>query len=228
MAEVDADGTIVLMKAEGTGGVVNTGTVTEQLLHEINDPRCFLTPDVVVDWTTIQLEDLGGDRVRLWGIRGAPAPGTLKLSITYRDGWRTILMWPYTWPHAMQKAQAAVRKIEHTVQRLGLRLEATRCDIFGTGAIHGRRLAESGLPTPEPVEVFVRFAARGTRRADIERLAAQQAPMHKGPPGLAGHIAAGKGPVTPIYSHWPTVVPITVVTPCVAFVEAPEVQGATA
>ena len=228
VAEVDADGGIVLTKAGGTGGVVNTGTVTEQLLHEINDPRCFLSPDVTVDWTTIRLEDLGDDRVRLCGMRGAPPPDTLKLSITYRDGWRTVLMWPYTWPHALQKAQAAARKIEHTVQRLGLRLDATRTDIFGTGAIHGARLETAGLPAQEAAEVFVRFAARSPHRRDIERLAAQQAPMHKGPPGLAGHIAAGKGQVTPIYSHWPTVIPMALVTPLMTFVEAPVPQQAAA
>ena len=69
---------------------------------------------------------------------------------------------------------------------------------------------------------------RSPHRRDIERLAAQQAPMHKGPPGLAGHIGAGKGQVTPIYSHWPTVIPMALVTPLMAFVEAPVPQEAAA
>ena len=207
IVEVSRDGTIVLTKAEGTGGVVNRGTATEQLLHEIFDPKAFLSPDVTVDWTSIQLEELGGDRVRVFGMRGAPPPATLRVSITYRDGYKAVLMWPYAWPDARAKAEAAIRKIEHTVARLGLRLEATRSDIFGTGAIHGPRLAAAGIASAEPTEVLVRFAARGAHREDIERLAAQQAPMHKGPPGLAGHIAGGRGQVTPIYSHWATIVP---------------------
>ena len=212
IVEVDRDGVIVLTKAPGTGGVVNRGTATEQLLHEIFDPKAFLSPDVTVDWTTILLEDLGGDRVRVSGMRGAPPPPTLRVSITYRDGWKAVLMWPYTWPDARAKAAAAIRKIEHTVARLGLRLSDTRADVFGAGALHGPRLAAAGIDCGEPAEVLVRFAARGEFREDIERLAAQQAPMHKGPPGLAGHVAGGRGQVTPIYSHWATLVPATAVS----------------
>lgn len=221
IVEVDRDGVIVLTKADGTGGVVNCATATEQLLHEVFDPKTFLSPDVTVDWTSIVLEDLGGDRVRLSGMRGAPPPSTLRVSLTYRDGWKAILMWPYAWPDARLKGEAAIRKIEHTVARLGLRLEATRADIFGTGAIHGRRLASLRAPAAgaagdaavaEPTEVIVRFAARGPYRDDIERLAAQQAPMSKGPPGLAGHLAGGKGQVAPIYSHWATLVPASAVS----------------
>jgi hypothetical protein len=212
IVEVDPNGVIVLTKAGGTGGVVNRATATEQLLHEISDPKAFLSPDVIVDWTSIVLEDLGGDRVRVSGMRGAPPPSTLRVSVTYRDGYKAVLMWPYTWPYARQKAEAAIRKIEHTVARLGLRLEATRADIFGTGAIHGARIAAAGLDCTEPPEVLVRFAARGVDRQDLERLAAQQAPMHKGPPGLAGHLAGGRGQVTPIYSHWATLVPASSVS----------------
>ena len=212
IVEVDCNGVIVLTKADGTGGVVNRATATEQLLHEIFDPKAFLSPDVTVDWTSIVVDDLGGDRVRLSGMRGAPPPSTLRVSITYRDGYKVVLMWPYAWPDARLKGEAAIRKIEHTVARLGLRLDATRADIFGTGAIHGARIGATRNDYTDPPEVIVRFAARGAHREDIERLAAQQAPMSKGPPGLAGHIAGGKGQVTPIYSHWATLVPANAIS----------------
>jgi len=205
--EAMADGSLVLTKAPGTGGQVSRATATEQLLHEITDPRAFLSPDVTVDWTSIQLKELGEDRVSLTGMRGAPPPSTLRVSMTYRDGYKTVLMWPYTWPDAMGKAAAAIRKIEHTVARLGLRLDASRADVFGTGAIHGPRAALLGERRDEPLEVFVRFAARSRHREDIQRLSAQQAPMHKGPQGLAGQLAGGKGQVTPIYTHWATLIP---------------------
>jgi hypothetical protein len=213
IVEVAPDGDIVLTKAPGTGGIVNAMTATDQLLHEIFDPKQFLSPDATVDWTSFTLQEQGADRVRISGVRGGSPPQTLKVSMTFRDGYRTVLMWPYAWPDARLKAETALRKIEHTVARLGLRLEATRGDIFGLGAIHGRRLKEAGLDVPEPLEVFARFAARSVHRRDIERLAAQQAPMHKGPPGLAGSIAGGRGDVTPIYTHWPTLIPARLVTP---------------
>ncbi|CAN5701367.1 hypothetical protein BH09PSE5_BH09PSE5_41770 [soil metagenome] len=207
VVEVASDGSVVLTKAPGTGGCVTKATATEQLLHEIFDPKHFLSPDVTVDWTSIVLKQLDTDRVSVAGMRGAPPPSTLRVSMTYRDGYKTVLMWPYAWPDAMGKARAAISKIEHTIERLGLEMDATRADIFGAGAIHGARSALLGDRRDEPLEVFVRFAARSTRREHIQRLAAQQAPMHKGPPGLAGHIAGGRGQVTPIYTHWATLIP---------------------
>ena len=216
IVEVSADGAIVLTKAPGTGGIVNAMTATDQLLHEIFDPKAFLSPDVTVDWTSFRLHEQGNDRVLLDGVQGGPPPSTLKVSMTYRDGYRTVLMWPYAWPDARLKAETALRKIEHTVKRLGLRLDATRADIFGLGAIHGRRLQAAGLAIAEPLEVFARFAARSEHRQDIQRLAAQQAPMHKGPPGLAGQLAGGRGDVTPIYTHWPTIIPANLVASQIA------------
>ena len=211
IVEVSPDGAVVLTKAPGTGGIVNVMTATDQLLHEIFDPKAFLSPDVTVDWTSFTLHEQGNDRVLINGVSGGPPPSTLKVSMTYRDGFRTVLMWPYAWPDAKLKAETALRKIEHTVKRLGLRLDATRADIFGMGAIHGRRLMAAGLECAEPLEVFARFAARGSHRQDMQRLAAQQAPMHKGPPGLAGHLAGGRGDVAPIYTHWPTIIPADLV-----------------
>ncbi len=213
IAEVSRDGTIVLTKAPGSGGLVNRATATEQLLHEIFDPRAVLTPDATVDWTTIQLEDLGNDRVRVSGIKGMPPPSTLKVSMTYTDGWRVVLMWPYAWPQAVAKAQSTLRKIEATVARLGLRIDASRGDILGTGAIHGRRLAALETAASDPPEAFARYAARTAHRADAHRLSAQQAPMHYGAPGLAGSLAGGRGQMARIYTHWGTIIPVDMVTP---------------
>jgi hypothetical protein len=212
IVEVHRDGTVVLTKAPGTGGRVDRSSATEQLLHEIFDPRAVLTPDATVDWTSIRLAQDGADRVRVDGVRAGAPPQTLKVSMTYRDGYKVALMWPYAWPNAPAKADAALRKIEHTVQRLGLRLDATRSDVFGMGALHGGRAAL--LPAlQEPREVFARFAARTMHRVDAERLAAQQAPMHYGPAALAGHLVGGRGQVSRIYSHWATAIPAALVHP---------------
>ncbi|MYZ46853.1 acyclic terpene utilization AtuA family protein [Propylenella binzhouense] len=224
IAEVSENGDVVLTKASGTGGAVNRRTVTDQLLHEVFDPRHFLSPDVTVDWTTIELNELGDDRVRLSGIKGTPPPSTLKVSMTYRDGYKAILMWPYAWPDAEKKAQAAFRKIEHTIKRHGLRFDETRADIFGAGAIHGRR--SNVLPrAAEPLEVIARFAAHTEHKEDAGRLASQQAPMHYGPPGLAGQIAGGKGQVLSVYSHWPTLIPGDLLTPTVEFMGGQDCHG---
>ncbi|MGI8988386.1 MAG: acyclic terpene utilization AtuA family protein, partial [Bryobacteraceae bacterium] len=105
--EADPDGTFVVTKHEGTGGRVNTDTVKEQLLYELGDPRNYITPDCVADFTSIQLQDAGPDRVRVSGIRGGARPPTLKLSISYANGWKAIGTLVYSWPQSLEKARAA-------------------------------------------------------------------------------------------------------------------------
>jgi hypothetical protein len=146
IVEVDGDGSFVVTKPEGTGGLVNRETVIEQLLYEIQDPRAFLTPDVTVDFTSIQVADLGADRVRISGVRGGPPPSDLKASITYHDGWMTTMLWPYTQPDPVAKATYALDRTEAAIRRLDLDISDFRRDIFGTGAILGPRAHTSCAP----------------------------------------------------------------------------------
>jgi hypothetical protein len=201
--EVEADGTFVLTKPEGTGGLVSNETVTEQLLYEIGDPARFMTPDVVVDLTQVRLETDGPDRVRVTGCAGNEKPEKLKATICYSDGWSTVLTWPYTAPDAVAKAEAALRKIAASVERLGLELDGSRADIFGAGAVHGPRAPRLNV---EPPEVFARFAARSRSRETIRRLSIEKAPGYLGPPGQAGHIAGGRGQISEVVSFWPTLI----------------------
>lgn len=214
IAEVSSDGTFVLTKASGSAGCVNVESVTEQLLHEVFDPAAVLTPDATVDWRTIQLEECGDDRVRVSGVKGSSPPDSLKVSMTYGDGYRVVLMWPYAWPNAVAKAEAVLERMSHSVERVGVRIQGSRSDIFGTGAIHGPRIrhAYPSINT-EPAEVFARYAARVGTLAEARTLSAQQAPMLYGPPGQAGHIGGGRGQVSKVYSHWATTIDVTHVTP---------------
>ena len=88
IVEVAADGSFVVTKHAGTGGLVTVDTVTEQLLYEMGDPRAYITPDVIADFTSIRLAQEGPDRVRVCGIRGRPATPFLKVSASYLDGWK--------------------------------------------------------------------------------------------------------------------------------------------
>ena len=78
------------MKSPVVGSLVSVPTVTEQLVYEMGDPHAYITPDVVADFTSIQLEDAGADRVRVFGIRGAPATEKLKVSIAYKSGYKAV------------------------------------------------------------------------------------------------------------------------------------------
>ena len=87
IAEVEEDGSLVITKPVGSGGVVNTRTVKEQILYELDDPGNYLTPDVTLDITDVEVEQIGPDRVRVSGARGKPAPDTWKVTISVDGGW---------------------------------------------------------------------------------------------------------------------------------------------
>ncbi len=94
-AEIAADGSFVVGKHDGTGGTVDIGTVTSQLLYEIGGPR-YANPDVVARFDTIALEQTGPDRVRVFGVRGEPAPPDVKLAINYVGGYRNSMSFALT------------------------------------------------------------------------------------------------------------------------------------
>ena len=105
--EAEPDGSFTVTKHPSAGGRVTTHTVKEQLLYELGDPKNYITPDCVADFTTIRLDDVGENRVRVSGIRGRERPPSLKLSISYTNGWKTIGSLVYSWPQAIEKARAA-------------------------------------------------------------------------------------------------------------------------
>ena len=121
--EAEPDGRFNITKHEGTGGRVSVDVLKEQLLYELGDPKNYITPDCVADFTTIHLKDAGPDRVQVSGIRGAARPEMLKLSIAYSYGWKAIGTLVYSAPQALEKAKAADRIVRERLQQLGLKFE---------------------------------------------------------------------------------------------------------
>lgn len=134
IAEVGADGAAVLTKPPSTGGRIDIATVTEQLLYEIHDPAAYLTPDVTLDVTGVQLEQLVQDRVRVTGARGRPAPDRLKATVSYPGEWLGEAGISYAGPNALARAELAVRTIRERLAIRGL-TPRLRADILGAVSV---------------------------------------------------------------------------------------------
>ena len=203
IVEVSADGTFVVTKHEGTGGRVNRAVVTEQIVYEMGDPESYITPDVVADFTTIELDDLGGDRVRVSGVKGGARTDFLKVSIAYSDGWKSVGTLVYSWPDAAAKAREADRILRARMDRLGLRFDEVRTELVGWDATHGHLV---GDPPADLPEVQLRIAVRGSDRASVERFTREVAPLVlTGPPSVTG-FAGGRPPVQEIVAYWPALI----------------------
>src|SRR4029079_9844117 len=132
--EMNADGSFIVTKHDGTGGAVTVRTVKEQLVYEMGGPRAYITPDVVADFGSIRLEQAGRDRVRVWGVKGRPAPSSLKVSAAYADAWRAHATLVSCGPEALAKSQAFA---ELFWARLGLEFADTLTEHVGASACWG-------------------------------------------------------------------------------------------
>jgi len=215
IVEAEPDGTFVITKHGAAGGRVSVDSVKEQLLYELGDPRRYITPDCIADFTTIRLSHDGPERVRVSGIRGSERPPTLKLSISYANGWKAIGTLVYSWPQALEKARAADGIVRRRLQDLGLRFDEIYTEYFGVNACHGA----AAPPNPDPPEVQVRIGVRGGDRKAVDRFTRELIPLVlNGPPGATG-FGEGRPPAREMVAYWPALVPREEITTSVEVVE---------
>jgi hypothetical protein len=201
--EAEPDGSFVITKHSGTGGRINTHVVKEQLVYEIGDPKKYVTPDCIADFTTVRLRDDGPNRVRISDIKGQPRTETLKLSISYSDGYKALGTLVYSWPEALQKAQAADRIVRARLDQLGLQFDEIYTEFFGVNACHG----PVAQPVPDPAEVQVRIGVRGQNMKAVDRFTRELVPLVlNGPPTGTGY-GDGRPRVKEIVAYWPALVP---------------------
>lgn len=219
IAEVEASGDFVLTKHASLGGLVTPAVVKEQLLYEIGDPRSYLTPDAIADFTSIQLHDEGNDRVRVSGVRGRPAPAELKVSIAVRGGYRTAAALTFVWPDAVARAEETVRILFARCAKRGIAIEARQVELIGISGAHG---AMAPPIAGEPNEILLRIAVRTKDRENADRFARELAPLVlDGMPGVcSGPGFGGRPEPQPIVDFWPALVPRDAVTPEVEVIES--------
>lgn len=158
IAEVSADGSALITKAPGSGGRISFDTVRQQLLYEVQDPRNYFSPDVVLDMSTIELDDLGRDRVHVSGASGKPRPQKLKIVGGYQDGWMGQATFGYSWPQAYKKAERCAQIVRQMMDEQRMAYQELRIEYLGYDSILG--------PLADPAqrdalnEVYLRMALR--------------------------------------------------------------------
>jgi len=204
IAEVDATGAATISKVSGTGGAITRMTLKEQLLYEVHDPANYITPDVVVDFTTAILQEIGPDLVRVSGITGKPRTPTLKVSIGYAEGFIGEDMFFYAGPGALRRAELAKRILEKRFEIVGLKAEDIRIDFIGVNAIHGPASARNGR---EPYEVAVRVAARTLTREEAFKIGREVDGMAVSGVGMTGKRVPHQDRVREVIGVWSSLIP---------------------
>ena len=217
IAEVYDDGTAVITKTPGTGGRVDIGTVSEQLVYEILDPGNYLTADVTADFTQVRLDEVGPDRVRITGGTGKPRPATLKVNMGYRAGFVGEAQFTYTWPHAWAKAQRGISFLKNRLGRVGFEYSDEIVEYIGQTSMWGSRVP---VPDdPEAAEVVVRYAARCPDQEQARKVFTESVPLYNnGPAGVAG--VGTRPPLKELYAIWPCLIPREHVVQSVEMLEA--------
>ncbi len=201
LAEVASDGSGIITKLDGTGGMVSELTVKEQLLYEVHDPAAYLTPDVTADFSRTQVQQAGPDRVRVSHASGHARPNTLKAIVGFDGGFLAEAEFSYAGPGAVARCQLAGVIVQERMRGIHHCTEPLRLDLIGVSALHA-----TALPAPltsvtrhnaDPQDVRLRAALRTPSREMAETLLQEVESLWlSGPAGGGGY----RGSITPAVS----------------------------
>jgi hypothetical protein len=214
IGEVSEDGTLVVTKVEGSGGKVTSQTVKEQLLYELHDPKSYFQPDVIADFSQVEVEEIGPDRVKVTGGTGRPRPDTLKVSVGYIDSYVGEGQISYAGPGAVARGRLALDIVRERLQIMQVRTTELRFDLIGVDSLHGPTLGAGGA---EPYEVRARVAGRTETLAEAVRIGNEVETLYtNGPAGGGGAFKAARE----IVAVQSVLLPRELVGSCVRIVEA--------
>jgi hypothetical protein len=211
IAEARPNGEIIITKHPGTGGKVSFETVAEQIVYEIGDPESYITPDCIADFTSIKLDDLGNDRVKLFDIKGSKPTDFYKVSCSYSSGFSAIGTLTYSWPKALTKAKAADEILRRRLKNLGLSFEEIRTEFIGYNSCHGPLSYK--IDEEKINEIMLRIGVRSQDYNAVERFGREIAPLIlTGPPSVTG-FAGGRPKPSEVVAYWPALIPKKLVNP---------------
>jgi hypothetical protein len=183
IAEVGADGSVVIGKVESAGGMVTLATCKEQLLYEIHNPKTYFTPDVVADFTGVKMEQIAKDQVRVSGGAGAAKTGLLKVSLGYVDSYIGEGQISYAGPGAVTRGRLALDIVKERLEFMGVKMQESRYDLMGVDSLHGEKLSAGH----DPYEVRIRVTGRTETMSEAVRIGNEVETLYtNGPAGGGG------------------------------------------
>ncbi len=217
IAEAYPNGEVIITKHENLEGKVSLETVSEQLVYEIGDPKNYITPDCIADFTSIKLEELGENRVKVYNVKGEAETETYKVSCSYDDGFSASASLTYSWPEALTKAKAADKILRKRLENLGLVFDEINTEFLGYNSCHGplaKKLNEDDIN-----EIVLRVSVRSHDFNSVNRFGQEIAPLIlTGPPSVTG-FAGGRPKPSDVVAYWPALVKKEFIKPEVKILE---------
>jgi hypothetical protein len=214
IGEVGQDGALVITKVAGSGGAVTAQTCKEQLLYEVHDPKRYIQPDVVADFSQVRVEEVGADRVRVSGGRGSRRTDTLKVSVGYVDSYVGEGQISYAGPGALARGRLALEVVRERLKLSGVAASELRFELIGVDSLHG---AEISAQANEPYEVRVRVAGRTENLREAIRIGNEVETLYTNGPAAGGGVFKSARDVVAVAS---VLLPRGLAKPSIRFVGA--------
>lgn len=213
VVEVNKDGSCIITKPEGTSGKVSIPIVKEQLLYEIGDPDCYLSPDVTVSFLSLDLKEVGKDRVQVKGAKGRAPTNSYKVSATYRDGFKAEAILAIFGQDAPLKAKRCGEIILQRVKANGFDLQRKLIECLGSGDV------VPGIFSANSLECVLRVAVADMRKDALECFVREVAPLvTSGPQGVAGYVS-GRPHIRDVFGYWPCLIEKGLINPQIHLLE---------
>lgn len=203
VAILSDDTTFQITKPKNTGGKINRYTIIEQVLYEMGDPKNYISPDVVVDFTSFNINEINNDIVEISGVKGYPATDTYKVSINYFNGYKASGQLTISGPNALEKAQFTAELIWKRLKNAGINFDDHLTEYLGVSSCHGNKIKEYKSNSNE---VVIRLSVRDIDKNKVIRFGKELAPViTSGPPGVTG-FSGGRPRPQEIIAFWPCLI----------------------